>query len=92
MSSALARLATNDTNDAANAVSTQLNDADNSFDPSSGARGVPGRGMVSMALCVSFVVWDSVIVRLANTIVRARRPPMSGAVSRLTVQHSLLEL
>lgn len=41
----MSRLATNETNDAANAIQTQKDTADNKFDPSEGARGVPGRGM-----------------------------------------------
>ena len=45
MSSALSRLSTNETNDAANAISNQAKDAANKFDPTEGARGVPGRGM-----------------------------------------------
>ena len=56
MSSALARLQSNETNDAANAVALQAKSAEDKFDPADGARGVPGRGMVSRALRAWLVV------------------------------------
>jgi hypothetical protein len=47
MSGALARLSTNETNDAANSIKSSVKNAEDKFDPAAGARGVPGRGMVS---------------------------------------------
>jgi len=45
MSSAIARLSTNETNEAANSLKAEKESKDGGFDPTSGARGVPGRGM-----------------------------------------------